>query len=49
MIRKEGNKFVLRSKKNPHKVLGRAKTKAAIQKRERQVEFFKHNPQYKRT
>lgn len=40
MIRKEGSKWVLRSKKTG-KSLGKYATKAAAQKRERQVQAFK--------
>lgn len=48
IIRKVGNEYVLYSKKkNPktgkRRVLGRASTKEDILKRERQVQYFKHN------
>ena len=39
-VRREGGKFVLRSKKG--RVLGRSRTKKGIRKRERQVQFFKN-------
>lgn len=46
MIRKVGNKYVLYSKKKgsdgKRKVLGRYNSKKAAEKRERQVQYFKH-------
>lgn len=41
MIRKEGSKYVLRSK-DGKKVLGRYATREEAEKRERQVNYFKH-------
>ena len=41
MIRKQGGKYCLYSK-DGSKLLGCAKTKTAILKRERQVQYFKH-------
>jgi predicted CopG family antitoxin len=41
IIKKEGDLFVLYSH-DGSRVLGRAKTRKAIEKRERQVQFFKH-------
>jgi len=40
MIKKEGNKYVLRAKKTG-KVLGKG-TKGQMKKRERQINYFKH-------
>ena len=41
MIRKSGNKYVLRSKKTGRK-LGEFRSKKAAEKRERQINYFKH-------
>ena len=41
MIRKQGNNYVILSKKT-HKVLGKFKTRKAALKRLGQIEFFKH-------
>jgi len=41
VIRKEGSRYVLRSKKTG-KNLGKFRTRKEAEKRERQVQFFKH-------
>jgi len=46
MIRKEGNKYIVRSESGEK--LGEEKTKAAAEKRLREIEYFKHKGEKKK-